>query len=222
MHSGSRRVRDAERKQTEDRLLALVGELNHRVKNTLATVQSIATQTLRESPTPADFVSHFEGRLQALSRAHTLLTQSNWDGTHLSDILREQLALEDDGNRIEVSGPRVRLEAQASLAVAMVIHELGVNARKHGALSHPNGRVSINWTVEKADEGEVVRLEWAERDGPAVNQPNKTGFGAALIQRSLLGVGGKTKLEFEATGVVCRIDLPLNGQGQHFEQGGQA
>lgn len=199
----------SERKQAEDRNLLLIGELNHRVKNTLATVQSIAGQTLRNATSPAEFVAHFKGRLQALSRAHALLTRSSWEGAAVADIVHEQLALAGDGERLACAGDPAVLDAQSSLALALVLHELGTNARKYGALSAPHGRLAVTWTVADDPAGRRLRVEWRERDGPPVRRPERTGFGTALIGRSLQGVGGTTDLRFEPAGLECSITLPL-------------
>jgi len=200
---------ETERKEAEDRLVFLLSELNHRVKNTLATVQSIANQTLRESADPAQFVNHFQGRLQALGRAHSLLTQSNWDGADVGDLLRQQLGMAEEPGRVVLEGPPARLEAQTSLALAMVLHELGANARKYGALSVSQGKVGVKWWLRQQNGTQQLHLNWQEIDGPGVSPPLKRGFGTALIERSLGGVGGQTSLLFEPGGVRCDIELTL-------------
>jgi two-component sensor histidine kinase len=136
----------SERKKVEENQKLLLTELNHRVKNTLAIIQSIANQTLHHARNPEDFVPSFSGRLQALARAHTLLTQSTWRGADVPDLLRDQLLLGGaDDDRISFSGPSLMLEPQAALNLALLLHELGTNARKYGALSVPNGRLTVDW-----------------------------------------------------------------------------
>jgi PAS domain S-box-containing protein len=158
---GASRVgRDVTKRKEVERLQSLlIGELSHRVKNTLATVQSIANQTVRLAKSPSDFVSSFDGRLQALARAHTLLTHTTWQGADLLALVRDQLLLEgSDDTRVEYGGPSVMLDPQASLHVALVLHELATNARKYGALSAPDGRVSVAWVI-RANEGVVSQFE---------------------------------------------------------------
>lgn len=198
-----------ERKEAERRQHLLVGELNHRVRNTLATVQAIASQTLRRAKSPAEFVPSFTERIQALSRAHTLLTRSAWQGTDLDSLIREQLIL-GGSDRIICGGPAVSLEPQTALQLALVLHELGTNARKYGSLSVPQGMVSVNWIIEHTDTGPVLQLKWLERGGPPVTPPETTGFGTLLIERSLQqGQGGTSRISYDPDGLTCTIRLPL-------------
>jgi len=181
--------------------------LNHRVKNTLATVQSIANQTLRGTPDPSQFLEKFQSRLEALSRAHTLLTRRSWESADLTDLVRNQLALDGDSERYSIIGPRASLTAQSAVAVALVLHELGTNAHKYGSLSSPSGRVAVQWTTTNSDP--VLDLVWTESGGPAVQIPERRGFGTTLIEKSLGGVGGSAQLRFETNGLRCSIRLPL-------------
>lgn len=199
-----------ERKQAERNQQLLIGELNHRVRNTLATVQAIASQTLRRAKSPSDFVPSFSGRIQALSRAHTLLTRTAWQGTELSALIKEQLLL-GGAERIMCEGPRVSLEPQTALQLALVLHELGTNARKYGSLSIPHGSVTVIWKIEDTRDGQSLHLTWTERDGPPVRKPDSTGFGTLLIERSLQqGQGGHSRICFDPAGVKCTISLPLS------------
>ena len=199
-----------ERKQAERNQQLLIGELNHRVRNTLATVQAIASQTLRRAKSPSDFVPSFSGRIQALSRAHTLLTKTAWQGTELDTLIREQLLL-GGADRITCSGPPVSLEPQTALQLALVLHELGTNARKYGSLSVPNGSVTVRWTTEEEPDGRALHLTWTETGGPPVTQPESTGFGTLLIERSLQqGQGGYSRICFDPEGVTCSIQLLLS------------
>ena len=188
----------------------LMGELNHRVKNTLATVQAIANQSIRSAKDPEVFVRSFGGRLQALARAHTLLTDNSWQGTDLLVLVRDQLLLGDaDHKQIRYSGPSVLLDAQTALHLALVLHELGTNARKYGSLSSVKGQLGISWTV-KNEEGRKLFFHWKERGGPPVSVPSRQGFGTTLIERSLQGHGGKVLIEFGGDGVTCELVLPLS------------
>jgi len=199
-------------KRADERRLLLMRELNHRVKNTLATVQSIANQTLRGTADPAQFVEKFQARLQALSRAHTLLMRRSWESTDVVDLVRDQLALDGDNERFSIIGPRAFLTPQSAVALALVLHELGTNAHKYGSLSSPAGRVRVQWTTTKADP--VLDLQWTESGGPTVHMPERRGFGTALIEKSLSGVGGSARIRFETSGLRCSIRLPLAADGR--------
>jgi PAS domain S-box-containing protein len=198
-----------ERKHAERLQQLLIGELNHRVKNTLATVQSIANQTVHRAKSPSDFAASFGGRLQSLARTHNLLTQSTWQGAELSAIIRDQLPFSDgEDDRISSSGPLVMLNAQAALHLSLVLHELATNAIKYGALSDPRGTLSIRWMV-RTDAQRKLILQWQERGGPKVAVPQSRGFGTTLIEKSLEAHGGVTSIRYEAEGVTCEITLPL-------------
>ena len=198
-----------DRKRAEQTQRLLIDELNHRIKNTLATVQAIATQTLRRAATPGDFVESFNGRIKALARAHGLLTGSSFQGAEITDLVREQLLLGGEGDsRISWNGPQVMLEAQPALHLALVLHELGANARKHGALSSPNGRVGLTWVVQ-VNNGRHLQLTWREARGPLVRPPTAQGFGSVLIENSLRAHGGEVVVTYAESGVVCEINLPL-------------
>jgi PAS domain S-box-containing protein len=198
-----------ERKQFEKLQQLLISELNHRVKNTLATVQSIANQTVHRAKSPSDFAASLSGRLQALARTHTLLTQSTWQGAELASIVRDQLPLSEAGDdRISYSGPSVMLNSQAALHLGLVLHELATNAMKYGALSDPRGKLSLRWMV-RFDGGRQLILQWHEHGGPPVSVPQSRGFGTTLIEKSLEAHGGVTSIRYEAEGVTCEIMLPL-------------
>lgn len=200
-----------ERKRSEEVQQLLIGELSHRVKNTLATVQSIATQTVRTARSPGDFMTSFTGRLQALARTHSMLTQSSWQGADVQALICDQLLLgdEDQDGRISYSGPPVTLEPQSALHLALVIHELGTNARKYGALSSPSGRLSVRWVVREVNGGDCLLVQWQERDGPRVEAPSQCGFGTTLIEQSLAAHGGEVSLAYPEDGVTCDIRLPI-------------
>jgi PAS domain S-box-containing protein len=199
-------VEITERKRDENRLRLLVHELNHRVKNTLAVVQATAAQTLRGID--AGVRHMFEGRLQALSAAHDVLTHEFWVGADLNDIVTKVLAPHDDPERqrFRIFGPRLRLLPRAAVALSMGLHELATNALKYGALSQDDGAVEITWQVT----GGRFYLTWMERGGPLVVEPVRRGFGTRLIERSLAqDLGGPTRLSFAPDGVVCVFEAPV-------------
>ncbi len=194
------------RKQADETRELLINELNHRVKNTLATVQAIVQQTLRKASSPEQFVSNFSGRVQALSRVHTLLTKATWQGGDLRELIRDQVVQGPiDENRLTAWGPSVTLEPQMTLHLAMVLHELATNCCKYGALSVNGGWVTVNWTVER----EQLRLQWVESGGPLVSAPPARGFGTILIEQSIKAHQGEALMLCEAQGVTWNITLPL-------------
>jgi len=202
-----------ERKEAERLRRLLTEELNHRVKNTLAIVQAIATQSLRRAKSPVDFVSSFTGRVQALARAHDLLTQNKLQGADIMALVREQVLFgATDDHRISCSGPVLMLEAQAAVQLALVLHELATNARKYGALSVPNGRLTVQWELRIEGERSNLVLEWKERGGPKVCTPKERGFGSTLIERTLSAHHGEVSTRYAAAGVTCRITQPLPQQ----------
>jgi PAS domain S-box-containing protein len=202
-----------DRKKAEERQQLLIHELNHRVKNTLATVQSLALQTMRSSLNPEAFQSNFMARLMALSATHDLLTQTYWESTSLGDVLEAELRPHGgvDRQRIKAEGEAVRLKPQQALSLGMAFHELATNATKYGALSAPQGRLSINWGVEAVDAGErQLVIHWREQGGPPVAKPKRQGFGTRLIDRSIVHeLGGSIRADYASTGLECRIRIPL-------------
>ena len=203
-----------DRKRTEDHRLLLLNELNHRVKNTLATVQSVAMQSFRRAKTEASGRQMFESRLMALSRAHDVLTNESWEGANLDEIVAQAITPYRGGdlNRFHTDGPPVRLPAKMALSISMALHELATNAVKYGALSSEKGRVSITWQTRREADGWWLRLEWLEADGPPVAEPEHEGFGTRLIARGLAQeLGGETKIEYRPTGVWCEMNAHLNG-----------
>ncbi|HEY4167487.1 MAG TPA: PAS domain-containing protein [Reyranella sp.] len=191
-----------ERLRYEDHLKLLLNELNHRVKNTLAIVQSIATLTLKDvSP---DARAAFEERLLNLSAVHNLLTDESWNSTSLASVVRTSLRAA--GERVSVAGDDLRLRPKSAVALSMALHELGTNALKYGALSTERGRVSVQWTT---DDGRF-RLRWKETDGPPVTPPRHRGFGSRMIERGLAAeLQGEVRIDWQPQGVVCTIDAPI-------------
>jgi PAS domain S-box-containing protein len=198
-----------ERKQAERLQHLLIEELNHRVKNTLATVQAIAGQSLVRSTSPNHFVTAFSGRIQALAQAHTLLTQETLRGADIGAVVRDQVLLGAAGDdRISCAGPSIMLNPQAAVQLALVLHELGTNARKYGALSVPNGLLSLRWGM-RANATDNLLLDWRESNGPKVTVPSTRGFGMTLIEETLRSLGGEAVIHYYADGLSCEIALPL-------------
>ena len=173
-----------ERRQADEVRSLLVAELNHRVKNTLAVVQSIAAQTARSSTSPEKFVSRFNSRLQSLANAHNILSEVAWSGAPIVELINSQVSMTGaDADRITLHGEPVDLPPQTALQLALILHELSANAMQHGALSAPAGRVAIDWSF-KDGQPRVIELTWHETGGPAVAPPVCRGFGLTLIERS--------------------------------------
>jgi len=209
-------------KRAEEHQRLLLGELNHRVKNTLSVVQSVAAQTRRSARSPTDFAEAFEGRLLALSRAHDLLTRGAWQGASLAEVVRLTLAphllSERAEGRVVISGPELRLAPGAAVSLNLVFHELATNAAKYGALSVPTGRVTVAWRLEQpapADgrQLEIIDILWRERGGPLVEPPRRRGFGSRLIEQGAAhDLGGEVFLDFAPAGVEYRLRLPLSAK----------
>lgn len=200
-------------KRDQAHCMALVEELNHRVKNTLATVQSIAFQAVRRSSDPEAVRASIESRLLALSRSHDLLTRERWEGAGLRDLV--VATLEPFGvtggrsERVVISGENVRLTAKATLALGIAIHELATNAVKYGAFSNEKGSVAVSWTTELASPDKRLIIRWQESNGPSVLPPSRKGFGSQVIGRGLAHeLEGVVELEYFPHGVSCTIDLP--------------
>ncbi|RVU17219.1 sensor histidine kinase [Methylobacterium oryzihabitans] len=206
------------RKRAEERQQLLTGELQHRVKNTLALVQAIASQTLRNTTDIDSTREVFAARLISLGRAHDILTQSSWTAAPVADVVAGALGVHRDAGspRIHVGGPDVLLGAKSALSLALVLHELATNAAKYGALSGEAGHVEVRWNVvegegQGAGQGPArFRLTWSEHDGPAVVPPARKGFGSRLIERSFAAeTGGSVSLTYDRAGLRCRLEAPL-------------
>ncbi len=189
-------------------LAGMVEELNHRVKNSLATVQSIAVQSLRHAATPRDFQDGFLARLHALSLVHNLLNQSAWGCVALAELAQAVLAPFGPAARVEAQGPLPRVSPAEAVTLGLMIQELATNAARHGALATAGGTVRLRLVSEAADPS-LVRLSWRERGGPAVARPSRTGFGTRLIERSAASLGGRAELSFLPEGFECRMQLRM-------------
>ncbi len=190
---------------SELRQKLLINELNHRVKNTLATIQSIAALTARRAGTVEEFSALFQARLMALSDTHNLLTASGWEQATLSDLLDKEFRPYAP-EQFRLDGPDVMFEAPQALAMGMILHELATNAAKHGALSHPEGCVKVSWSPPDMD-GRVA-LDWAESGGPVVTAPQRKGFGSRLVATSLKGeLNGTAEFDYAPGGLTARLTL---------------
>ena len=196
-----------ERKEAERLQRVLMGELKHRVKNVLATIQAIARQTFGNDNKAAR--EAFDARLLSMSRAHDLLTRDSWDGAELSAVVTEAIA-PYHREHFEVSGPEVRLPPRVALALSLALHELGTNAGKYGALSVPTGRVTVSWRISPAPSPHL-ELRWQEQGGPTVVPPTRRGFGSRLIERVLaMELNGKVEIAYPPAGVVCDVSAPFD------------
>ncbi|WP_195904250.1 sensor histidine kinase [Microvirga lotononidis] len=209
-----------DQKRAEEHQRLLLNELNHRVKNTLATVQSLAAQSFRGAgtqnaqPSPSACAT-FEARLFALARAHDVLTRENWEGAAFSDVLAEACMPYRTGeagcSRIETEGPDLRVSPPMALSLSMVLHELFTNALKYGALSNGSGKVRLSWSVITDPIGPRLSLHWRESGGPPVEPPSRKGFGSRLIQDGMAReLNGVVRLSYDPDGVACAIDVPLS------------
>jgi two-component sensor histidine kinase len=189
----------------------LINELNHRVKNTLATVQSIAAQTFREAGDPAEARRKFDARLAALGRAHNVLSDEKWDTADLREVVEGVLQphAADNRQRLHLSGPEIRVAPRTALMVSMALHELATNAAKYGALSNGMGEIFIDWAPVPNGAAEDVRLTWTERGGPPVQPTERKGFGTRLIQDGFARqLGGSATLDFQPGGLTCTLQCP--------------
>ena len=192
--------KEAERLQT-----VLVGELNHRVKNVLATVMAIARQTLGRDDVDKTSVETFEARLSSMARAHDLLIHGKWEQAELTEIIAQALSPYPK-DRFEISGPAIKLAPRAVVSISLALHELATNAAKYGALSVPDGRIAITWSLESGG-AERLKLRWQEAGGPTVTPPTRRGFGSRLIESLLAAeLNGKVQISYEPSGLICEVD----------------
>ncbi len=188
------------------------------MKNTLATVQSIAAQTFR-GQTDQAVRAVFDARMAALSNAHNVLVEDNWESANLHSVVERALAphllAEVDVNRFQLQGPDAQLHPKVAVTLTMALHELMTNAAKYGALSVPAGRVTVTWSLTDLDAGrQQLDLTWQEQDGPPVSAPTRKGFGSRLIERQLpMEFDGSAEITYAPTGVVCHIRIPLTPLG---------
>ena len=207
------RDRTDARAEVERREL-LMAEMNHRIKNTFAIVQAVACQTRRHASTVAEYQSALDNRLMVLSRSHDVLIKSDWDDAPLQDVIDSALAAySGEAGRVTIGGPSVLLRSNLIVMISLAFHELATNAVKYGALSVPDGRVGIAWTITPTRKGpNRIDIVWQESGGPAVQQPKRRGFGSQLLERGM-PLGGTVQLNFHPAGVQCHICLPPDSEG---------
>lgn len=201
-----------ERKLGDERQRLLLRELNHRVKNTLATVQALATQTVRHARQPSVFLEAFGARLQALGAAHNLLSDREWRGIGIGELARIETRAFDTGRqpRIAISGPELLLSPDQAVGLGLILHELASNAMKYGSLSAPSGKVDLDWKTQGRKGARRLVLTWRESGGPRAEPPDRQGFGSILIRRSLAKVIDSEVIhEFRPDGVFAEISMPL-------------
>jgi two-component system CheB/CheR fusion protein len=197
-----------ERKQAEERLLTLVQELTHRVKNLLSVFQSITSRTLTGGRSLQEAHEVLIGRLQALGHAHELLTEASWQGADLRDVVRAEIA--GFSERVRISGPPVSLGPSGVQTFALIVHELCTNAAKHGALSNDKGEVFAQWAIGGADNSAYMDFSWKENGGPPVEPALHQGFGLSLINAMGSTPTEEPVIDFARSGFACRIRVPLN------------
>ena len=191
----------------------LIDELNHRVKNTLSTVQSIVWQALRTFTDPKQLHASIEARLLALSRSHDLLTRENWKSARLNDIAYDALepfsVTDGRKERIVIKGEPIRFPPKAALALGIAFNELATNAVKYGAFSNDVGSILIDWAIEPSSDGDRINLRWQEKDGPKVSPPTRKGFGTRMIEQGLaLELEGTAHLDYAPDGLICTMNFP--------------
>lgn len=201
----------SERKEAEQRQLLLVGELNHRVKNTLAVVKALAQQSFKEGRPLAEEKAAFDARLSTLAAAHDLLTSKTWKSASLSEIVESSLAAcGADDQRVNAQGPEIMLPPKSAVSLAIALHELCTNAIKYGSLSVPAGRVTVEWALTSRGNEEHMQIKWTEYAGPRVETPQRRGFGLRMLEQALASeLQGEVSVEFREEGIVCRLDAPL-------------
>ncbi|MDP2619637.1 MAG: HWE histidine kinase domain-containing protein [Hyphomicrobiales bacterium] len=200
-----------ERKEAQERQQMLMSELSHRVKNLLALVDSMASQTLAKSRSLKDFGEAFHGRIRTVARSHGRLFASEWTSADIEELVRETFdGCAIDAFRVDMDGERVILAPDHAMALNLTIHELCTNAVKYGALSVPTGRVRMRWSVEQRDGARWIRLEWRESGGPRVRQPRRKGYGTRLIETLCpYELAGEIDLQYRPDGLVCALAFPL-------------
>jgi two-component sensor histidine kinase len=202
-----------DRKKSEDHVHFLMREMSHRSKNLLSVIQAIAGQTARTAGTIEEFEKRFLLRMRGLAASHDILVDQNWHGAPLSELVNLHLApfVEDDGTRLNVSGPRVVVTAPAAQAIGLALNELATNAAKYGSLSLPIGKVQVSWHFENGVRFGPLTLRWTERGGPAISRPNSKGFGHLVIERMVAdALNGSVEISFDPKGLVWVLSIPAS------------
>lgn len=193
-------------KEAEDRLRLLALELKHRMRNTIAMIQAIANQTMKTGTDIVEIKTMFLARLNTLSSAQDLLTQTEWSRAGLVDLVQSSLAPHGDRSRFSIEGADVELSSKCALGLALALHELATNANKYGALKDDDGRVEVRWSID----GDGFHFVWREVDGPPVIAPTRTGFGSRMIEKALAGYfKGSAEIQYQPDGVVFTLHAPV-------------
>lgn len=205
----SKIARDITARKESERLQSLLfEELNHRVKNTLATIQSIASQSMRLATSPASFTEGFNGRIRALSLVHDALVRGKMQGGYVREIVTEQVLLGQEARRnVSFAGPAVLLDAQAAVNVALIVHELATNSRKYGSLSEREGLLAVNWEARREGEETALRIDWRETGMCGIRPPDHQGFGSKLIAATAKASGGSYSTDYQPAGMSARVEL---------------
>jgi len=204
----ARKQAEAEQQRYQDQLRLMINELNHRVKNTLATVQSMAAQAMRGGVDPRVAYDRFESRLMGLAEVHDVLTRESWHGADLQEVAERALRPFAKSGQVRIEGAKVWLQPRAALTMALVLHELATNAVKYGALSCEPGQVLLGWTLDA--DADRLRMSWVESGGPTVVAPTRRGFGSRLIERALKSeLQGRADMNYAPTGLACLMEARL-------------
>jgi len=198
--------------KAEERQRLLLGELQHRVRNTLGVVRSIARRSAQTSTTVEEYAMHLDGRLSAFARTQAFVTRDPEAGVDLEYMVVEELLAYHarEGEQLQVSGPAIRLQLKPAETLALALHELATNAVKYGALSKPDGQVAVTWQIDRSDGTPQLVIEWLERNGPKVGEPSRRGFGSELLEQTLaFELKARTALSFHSGGLHCKIVVPL-------------
>jgi two-component system CheB/CheR fusion protein len=199
-----------ERQELEDHKNTLISELDHRVKNVLATVLTVASRTQETSSSMAEFVAALEGRIKSMATTHELLSHRRWQGIPLAELVRRELAPYATAQNTRIAGPHVVLSAEAGQTLAMVFHELATNAAKFGAISNGSGRVSVRWSFRRNGHMESwLCIQWKESGGPIVVPPTRSGFGTSVVRELIpYELCGSVELEYPSEGFRCKLAIP--------------
>lgn len=199
------------RREAEGHLRLLMRELTHRSKNLLAVIQAMARQTATHTRSVDDFVTQFSARLHALAASHDLLVQQSWHGVSLEELIRSQVGHYLGGDRVALEGPDVTVKPEAAQSLGLALHEMCTNAAKYGALSVPDGKVAIGWSVLPVDGSASLDLSWRESGGPRVHKPERAGFGTLVIERNLtMALGARVAVSYASDGFRCDIHIPAS------------
>ncbi|MBX9932670.1 MAG: PAS domain-containing protein, partial [Methylobacterium sp.] len=200
-----------ERHAAEDRQTLMVRELHHRVKNTLATVQAVLNATTRSSTSIPDFARILTGRITSLAKTHAMITEDLAQAVLFRQLIEAELRVYENGrDRLSLNGPPVVLPSELAVPIGMALHELTINALKHGALAHSDGRIEVTWSLETATSGQRLHWVWNEHDGPPVALPTRDGFGSRVLNRVLTAqVGAQVDIAYDPDGLRVTVDMPL-------------